>query len=91
MEWLLANERALIDAEYCLNVDAGDPQIRDGRRLLRPVQTSEKLYQSFTLEVRNPGGHSSQPTPASRRPTSTSGTRTSQARTTRRRPPASSS
>lgn len=63
MDWLLRNERPLIDAEYSLNVDGGDPQIVRGKRLLRPVQTSEKLYQSFTLEVKNPGGHSSQPTP----------------------------
>ncbi|MFL5560731.1 MAG: M20/M25/M40 family metallo-hydrolase [Gemmatimonadaceae bacterium] len=63
MDWLLTNQRPLIDAELSLNVDGGDPQIVNGKRLLRPVQTSEKLYQSFTLEVTNPGGHSSQPTP----------------------------
>jgi acetylornithine deacetylase/succinyl-diaminopimelate desuccinylase-like protein len=37
--------------------------IKDGKRLLRGVQTSEKLYQSFALEVTNKGGHSSLPTP----------------------------
>jgi acetylornithine deacetylase/succinyl-diaminopimelate desuccinylase-like protein len=63
MDWLLQNHRDLIDAAFALNVDAGDPVIQNGKRLLRGVQTSEKLYQSFALEVTNKGGHSSQPTP----------------------------
>ena len=63
MDWLLKNHRDLIDAAFSLNVDAGDPVIKDGKRLLRGVQTSEKLYQSFALEVTNKGGHSSLPTP----------------------------
>jgi len=63
MDWLLKNHRDLIDAAFALNVDAGDPVIQNGKRLLRGVQTSEKLYQSFALEVTNKGGHSSLPTP----------------------------
>jgi acetylornithine deacetylase/succinyl-diaminopimelate desuccinylase-like protein len=63
MEWLLKNHRDLIDAAFALNVDSGDPVIKDGKRLLRGVQTSEKVYQSFALEVTNKGGHSSLPTP----------------------------
>ena len=63
MDWLLENHRQLIDAEYSLNVDAGDPLIKNGKRFLRPVQTSEKFYQSYALEVTSPGGHSSLPTP----------------------------
>ena len=63
MSWLLRNHRDLIDAAFALNVDAGDPIIKDGKRLLRGLQTSEKLYQSFALEVTNKGGHSSLPTP----------------------------
>jgi acetylornithine deacetylase/succinyl-diaminopimelate desuccinylase-like protein len=63
MEWLLKNHRDMIDAAFALNVDAGDPEIQNGKRLLRGVQTSEKLYQSFALEVTNKGGHSSLPTP----------------------------
>jgi acetylornithine deacetylase/succinyl-diaminopimelate desuccinylase-like protein len=45
-----------------LNMDAGDPVILNGRRLMRPVQASEKVYVTFKLEVHNPGGHSSLPT-----------------------------
>ena len=63
MEWLLANHRDLIDAEFALNVDSGDPLIKNGKPLLRALQTSEKIYQSFSLEVTNNGGHSSLPTP----------------------------
>jgi len=61
--WLLANHRDLIDAELCINPDGGDPLIKDGKRIVRPVQASEKLYQSFDLTVTNKGGHSSMPTP----------------------------
>ena len=61
VSWLLANHRELIDAEFCLNVDGGDPLIKNGKRVLRSVQSSEKLFLSFRLEVTNPGGHSSLP------------------------------
>jgi acetylornithine deacetylase/succinyl-diaminopimelate desuccinylase-like protein len=61
VQWLLANHRDLIDAEFCLNVDGGDPLIKNGKRVLRSVQSSEKLFLSFRFEVTNPGGHSSLP------------------------------
>ena len=32
VEWLVKNQRALIDAEYCINMDAGDPQEKNGKR-----------------------------------------------------------
>jgi len=63
MTWLIQNHRDLIDAEYALNVDSGDPLLKNGKPLLRALQTSEKFYQSFSLEVTNKGGHSSLPTP----------------------------
>jgi acetylornithine deacetylase/succinyl-diaminopimelate desuccinylase-like protein len=62
VEWLLTNRRDLIDAPYCINMDAGDPQIKNGKRVLRTVQATEKVYIDFDLEVRNAGGHSSLPT-----------------------------
>ena len=61
VDWLLTNHRDLIDAEFCLNVDGGDPALDHGKRLLRAIQTSEKLFQSYVLEAHNPGGHSSRP------------------------------
>ena len=58
--WLLANQRALVDAEYGLN-EGGGGQARAGRKIANRVQASEKIYADFTLEAKNKGGHSSQP------------------------------
>jgi len=60
VDWLLQNRRALVDAAFALN-EGGGGQLRDGKRLLNEIQTTEKVYQTFTLEIRNPGGHSSLP------------------------------
>jgi acetylornithine deacetylase/succinyl-diaminopimelate desuccinylase-like protein len=60
IQWLLANHRDLIDAEFAFN-EGGESEIKDGRYLLNGVQLSEKVYQSFRLEVRSAGGHSSRP------------------------------
>lgn len=61
VEWLLKTHRPLIDAEYCLNTDGGDFQLRDGKPLLTTFETAEKWYSDWTLETHNPGGHSSIP------------------------------
>jgi acetylornithine deacetylase/succinyl-diaminopimelate desuccinylase-like protein len=61
VEWLVDNHRDLIDAELGLN-EGGGGNTRRGRKLSHSVQTSEKVYQSFSLEVLNAGGHSSRPT-----------------------------
>lgn len=58
--WLLTEHRDLIDAAFCLN-EGGGGQMRNGERLSNTVQLSEKVYQTFQLEVRNAGGHSSRP------------------------------
>ena len=58
--WLLENHKELVDAQYALNEGGGGQEI-DGRKMLNAVQLSEKVYQSFQLEVKNRGGHSSQP------------------------------
>jgi acetylornithine deacetylase/succinyl-diaminopimelate desuccinylase-like protein len=63
VDWLLKNHRDLIDAEYCINTDGGDFQLLDGKPRLAAVQTSEKIYADFQLEVRDRGGHSSLPRP----------------------------
>lgn len=60
VQWLLANHRELIDAEYALN-EGGGGAMKDGKHISNAVQASEKVYQSFILEVTNPGGHSSLP------------------------------
>jgi acetylornithine deacetylase/succinyl-diaminopimelate desuccinylase-like protein len=60
VEWLVAKHRSAIDAEFCLN-EGGDGALKNGKRLFNGVQAAEKVYVSFSLEVRNRGGHSSQP------------------------------
>ncbi|HEY7403385.1 MAG TPA: M20/M25/M40 family metallo-hydrolase [Candidatus Angelobacter sp.] len=61
IQWLIKNHRELIDAEYCINTDAGDFETKQGKRLLLGMQTSEKNYVDFRLEVKSNGGHSSRP------------------------------
>jgi acetylornithine deacetylase/succinyl-diaminopimelate desuccinylase-like protein len=61
VQWLLKNHRELIAAEYALNVDAGNFETKNGKRLLLGLQTSEKNYVDFRLEVKSNGGHSSRP------------------------------
>lgn len=54
--------RSEVDAEFALNADAGGgARLADGTSLGFGLQTSEKMYQSYNLIVRNPGGHSSRP------------------------------
>jgi len=60
-KWLLENHRDLIDAQFVINTDAAGGQIDHGRRVRNPVQTSEKGYVSYALEVTSSGGHSSMP------------------------------
>jgi acetylornithine deacetylase/succinyl-diaminopimelate desuccinylase-like protein len=61
VQWLAKNHRELIDAEYCINTDAGNFEAKNGKRLLLGLQTSEKNYVDFRLEVKSNGGHSSRP------------------------------
>ncbi len=60
VDWLLKNHRPLIEAEFGIN-EGGSGQVRNGKKLLNAVQASEKVYQSFLLEIRGKGGHSSRP------------------------------
>jgi acetylornithine deacetylase/succinyl-diaminopimelate desuccinylase-like protein len=60
VEWLLKDHRQLIEAESGIN-EGGGGAIRNGKKLFNSVQASEKIYQSFLLEVKNKGGHSSRP------------------------------
>jgi acetylornithine deacetylase/succinyl-diaminopimelate desuccinylase-like protein len=60
VDWLLKNHKDLINAEFALN-EGGRGQEMDGKKILNGVQLSEKVFQSFKLEVKNRGGHSSQP------------------------------
>jgi len=63
IQWLVKQQRPLIDAEYALNADAGGGELKDDKYVAFSVQTAEKVYLSFQLEVKNQGGHSSLPVP----------------------------
>jgi acetylornithine deacetylase/succinyl-diaminopimelate desuccinylase-like protein len=63
ISWLLKEHRDLVDAAFALNTDGGGGSIKDGKAVSFQVQTAEKVYLSFQLEVRNKGGHSSRPGP----------------------------
>jgi len=58
--WLLKEHRALIDAELAIN-EGGGGALQKGRRVVNSLQASEKIVQSYRLEVTNRGGHSSLP------------------------------
>ncbi|QMW22727.1 M20/M25/M40 family metallo-hydrolase [Sandaracinobacteroides saxicola] len=60
-EWLSTNRRQLIDAQYALNEGGGGRLKADGTPLLLALQVGEKASTNYTLEVTNPGGHSSMP------------------------------
>jgi acetylornithine deacetylase/succinyl-diaminopimelate desuccinylase-like protein len=61
VDWLLKEHRDWVDAEYCINLDGGEFEKQNGKRLLTAIQASEKVYVDFQLESLNPGGHSSVP------------------------------
>ena len=63
VDWLLKNHRDLVDAEFALNADGGGVITGKGKPFIVAMGASEKLYADYELEVTNPGGHSSMPTP----------------------------
>lgn len=62
-QWLAANRRELIDAEFALNEGGGGDSDGKGNILGQSVQVGEKTFATYRLETRNPGGHSSVPRP----------------------------
>ena len=67
-EWLAANKRELIDAEFALNEGGGGGTngkavAAGGKVVEQTIQVGEKTFANYQLETRNPGGHSSVPRP----------------------------
>lgn len=59
---IASTHRALTDAEFALNADAGGGVLdEEGNPRNYLVQTAEKTYATFELTATNPGGHSSTP------------------------------
>jgi acetylornithine deacetylase/succinyl-diaminopimelate desuccinylase-like protein len=62
IRWLLEHRRDLFaNASYVLNADAGGGELRGDKPIAMDVQAAEKVFQTYHLTVRNPGGHSSLP------------------------------
>ena len=61
VEWLLAEHPDALQAGFALNEGAGGQLDAQGNRIALNVQSGEKLYQDYTLELTNPGGHSARP------------------------------
>src|SRR5262245_20620168 len=64
VDWLLKNQRPLVEAQFVLNHDGGGVLADHGKPLFLEVDATEKLYGDFVLTATNPGGHSSLPVPA---------------------------
>ena len=62
VEWLIANRRDLIDAQYALN-EGGGGVLEGDKPVLHSIQATEKVYTDFTITATNAGGHSSVPRP----------------------------
>lgn len=65
IEWLLANHRDLVDAEFVINTDDLTLLTENGKPRVMQVVASEKIYSDYELEATDPGGHSSLPKPDS--------------------------
>jgi acetylornithine deacetylase/succinyl-diaminopimelate desuccinylase-like protein len=61
--WLMRERRDLVDAAMVINTDDASGRLVNGRRTHLEVETSQKIYVTFQLEVTNKGGHSSLPRP----------------------------
>lgn len=61
IEYLLKHHRRLIDADFALNEGSSGLLDREGKYVRMGIQAGEKVFQTYTLEVTNPGGHSSVP------------------------------
>ena len=61
IEYLIKNHRHLIDAGFALNEGGGGLLDKNGKPLYHGIQAGEKVFQTYRLEVTNPGGHSARP------------------------------
>jgi len=58
--WLLDKHPDLIQGAFALN-EGGAGLIQDGIKIANSIQTAEKIFESFSVTAKNPGGHSSIP------------------------------
>ena len=58
--WLLRNNPGLISGALAIN-EGGYGLLQDGKPLANTIQIAEKIFASFQVTAKNPGGHSSLP------------------------------
>ena len=63
VDWLLKNQRDLIDAEFVVNTDEITLWTQNGKPLFNEIVGSEKIYSDYQFLVTDSGGHSSLPKP----------------------------
>jgi acetylornithine deacetylase/succinyl-diaminopimelate desuccinylase-like protein len=61
VEWLIKTHPEALQAAFALNEGASGELDASGKPLTLQIQAGEKVYQDFTLETTNGGGHSSRP------------------------------
>lgn len=60
IRWLLQNHPGMLQGALAIN-EGGYGMLQDGQPLANTIQVSEKIFASFSVTARNPGGHSSLP------------------------------
>ena len=61
VRWLVQTQPDVLAAEFAINEGAGGELDPEGKPVALQVQAGEKIYQDFSLQVSDPGGHSSLP------------------------------
>ncbi len=62
LQYLIDHNRDAVQASLALNEGGSGRMDENGKRIALEIQSGEKIYQDFKLEITNPGGHSSRPT-----------------------------
>jgi acetylornithine deacetylase/succinyl-diaminopimelate desuccinylase-like protein len=62
VKWLTQTQPQVLQAAFALNEGAGGELDKDGKPVALQIQAGEKVYQDFSLDAIDVGGHSARPT-----------------------------
>jgi uncharacterized protein (DUF885 family)/acetylornithine deacetylase/succinyl-diaminopimelate desuccinylase-like protein len=62
VKWLIDTRPQVLNAAFALNEGAIGELDRDGKPVTLQIQSGEKIYQDYSLDVTDAGGHSARPT-----------------------------
>jgi acetylornithine deacetylase/succinyl-diaminopimelate desuccinylase-like protein len=62
VKWLIETQPKVLEAEFALNEGAGGELDSNDKPVALQIQAGEKVYQDFSLDASDVGGHSSRPT-----------------------------